>query len=420
MMCGTLKRMATALGARFWKLWTTTVASSIGDGLYRVILPLLAVSYTRSPILVSLVSICLYLPWLLFALPVGAYADRLDRRRLIVIAQGLRFGALVLFAVAAALGLANLWLLYVLAVVLGTGELLFAGSASAMLPMVVEQSDLSKANSRLFAVRTLAENFIGQAGGGLLVSLAVVAAVSSTAAFYAVAAIAILLLAGRFRPQRPERTTTIRQDIAEGVRFLISHKVLRTLALVGGGLNFANTAFMSVFVLYAVGKHSAMGLPDWAYGLLLTVTAVGATVGSLLTAMAERRFGRTRVIAVVLCSPIIAQAVPAATSIVVVVAAAFIVHGAGIAIWNVIQVTLRQRIVPNELLGRVNSCITLLSWGTMPVGALVGGALAGWIGLRGMFAVTALMSTVLLLGMRVITEQNIAAEEGTAVLTNIT
>ncbi len=407
--------MATTLGARFWKLWTTTVASSVGDGLYRVILPLLAVSYTRSPVLVSLVSICLYLPWLLFALPVGAYADRLDRRQLIILAQGLRFLALILFAVAAALGLANLMLLCVLAVILGTGELLFSGSATAMLPMVVEQSQLSVANSRLFAVRTLAENFIGQAGGGLLISLALVAAVSSTAAFYAVAVIAIMLIAGRFRPQRPKRTTTIRQDIAEGVRFLVDHKVLRTLALVGGGLNFANTAFMSVFVLYAVGKHSAMGLPDWAYGLLLTVTAVGATIGSLLAPKAERRFGRTRVIAVVLCAPIIAQAVPAATAIVVVVAAAFIIHGAGIAIWNVIQVTLRQRLVPNELLGRVQSCITLLSWGTMPVGALVGGALADWIGLRGMFAITATMGAFLLLGMRVITEQNIAAEEDAAV-----
>jgi MFS family permease len=411
--------MATALGVRFWKFWTTTVASSMGDGLYRVMLPLLAVSYTRNPVLVSLVSVCLYFPWLLFALPVGAYADRLDRRQLIVLAQGVRFLALILFAVAAALGLANIVLLCGLAVILGTGELLFSGSAVAMLPMVVEQSELPRANSRLFAVRQLAESFIGQAGGGLLISLAVVAAVSTTAAFYAVAVIAILLIAGRFRPERPERATTIRQDIAEGVRFLASHKVLRTLALVGGGLNFASTAFNSVFVLYVVGKHSAMGLPDWAYGLLLTASAVGATVGSLLAAKAQRRFGRTKVIAVALCTPIIAQAVPAATAMVVLVAAAFIIYGTGIAMWNVIQVTLRQRIVPNELLGRVNSCITLLSWGTIPIGALMGGALASWIGLRGMFAVAAVISAFLLLGLRVITEKNIAAEEDAAVRTAV-
>lgn len=370
---------------------------------------MIAVSYTRSPTMVSLVSVCLYLPWLLFALPLGAYSDRLDRRKLIALAQGLRIGALALYAAAVALGMANLPLLCVLAVILGTGELLFGTSSSAMLPMVVEQDQLSTANSRIFAARQLAENFIGQSGGGLLITLGVIAAVSSTAAFYMVAMIAILLIAGRFRLQK--RTTKMRQDIVEGIRFLADHKVLRTLALIGGGLNFANTAFMSVFVLYAVGKHSAMGLPDWAYGLLLTVTAAGASIGSLLTGRAERRFGRTRVIAVVLCSPIIAQAVPAATAIVAVVAVAFIIHGAGIAMWNVIQVTLRQRIVPNDLLGRVNSCIAMLSWGTMPVGALVGGALADWIGLRGMFAVTAAMSAFLVLGMRVITERNIAMEE---------
>jgi len=405
----------SSLGGRFWKLWTTTVTSQVGDGLYRVILPLIAVSYTRSPVLVSLVSVCLYMPWLLFALPLGAYADRLDRRQLIMLAQGLRVLALALYVVAVTLGLANLALLCVLALVLGTGELLFSGSAIAMLPMVVEKSQLSMANSRIYAVRQLAENFVGQTGGGLLISLGVIVAVSSTAAFYAVAVIAVLLIAGRFRPKK--RTTALRQDIVEGIRFMASHKVLRTLALIGGGLNFANTAFM--FVLYAVGKHSAMGLPDWAYGLLLTVTALGASVGSLLTGKMERRFGRIRVIAVVLCSPVIAQAVPAATAIVAVVAVAFVIHGAGIAMWNVIQVTLRQRIVPTELLGRVNSCISMLSWGTMPVGALVGGALADWIGLRGMFAATAAMSAFLVLGMRVLTERNIAAEEDAAELSTV-
>lgn len=406
--------MATALGARFWKLWTTTITSCVGDGLYRVVLPLLAVSYTRKPLLVSLVSVCLYLPWLLFALPVGAYADRLDRRKLIMLAQGLRALALICYIVLVALGLGNLVLLCVLALVLGTGQLLFAGTASAMLPMVVDQKDLSTANSRIFAVRNLAENFVGQTGGGLLISIGVILALSSTTAFYVAAVIAVMLLPGQFTPKR--RNTTLGKDIAEGVRFLASHKVLRTLALIGGGLNFANTAFMSVFVLYAVGKHSAMGLPDWAYGLLMTATAIGASTGSLLAGRAERRFGRTRVIAVVLCAPIVSQAVPAATSVIVLVAAAFIIHGTGISMWNVIQVTLRQRMVPNELLGRVNSCIAMLSWGTMPVGAVVGGVLAGWIGLRGMFAVTAAMSAVLVLGVRVLTEENITAEEGSALV----
>src|ERR1700733_14231538 len=148
--------MGTALGARFWKLWTTTITSCVGDGLYRVSLPLIAVSYTRKPLLVSLVSVCLYLPWLLFALPVGAYSDRLDRRKLIMLAQGLRALALICYIVLVALGRGNLVLLCVLALVLGTGQLLFAGTASAMLPMVVDQKDLSTANSRIFAVRNLA------------------------------------------------------------------------------------------------------------------------------------------------------------------------------------------------------------------------------------------------------------------------
>src|SRR5437899_10233670 len=118
-----------ALGSRFWKLWTATVVSSLGDGLYRVALPLIAAAYTRDALLVSLVSVCLYLPWLLFALPAGAYADRTDRRRLVIVSQGLRFTVLILFAVAVMLKMDTFWLLCLLALLLGGGEVLFAGTA---------------------------------------------------------------------------------------------------------------------------------------------------------------------------------------------------------------------------------------------------------------------------------------------------
>lgn len=378
-------------------------------------LPLIAISYTRDPFLVSLVSVCLYLPWLLFALPAGAYADRLDRRRIVIAGQGVRFLALALFAVAVVTGVSSFWLLCVLALILGTGEMLFEQTASAMLPMVVPRDQLERANGRLFGIRQLLESFVGQAGGGLLISLATAVAVTSTSALFGVAVVALLLISGTYQPLRPAQKS-IRQDIAEGVSFLLRHRVLRMLAVMSGMMNLANTAFMAVFVLYVVGPGSPMGLPEWAYGLLLTVTAVGAIAGSLLAAGAERRFGRVPLIAAVLVSPIVAQAVPALTANVVAVAVAFIVHGAGIAMWNVVVVSLRQRIIPDELLGRVNSCYALLSWGTMPVGALLGGVLAGWVGLRAMFAIVAVLSATLLIGMRVLTERNIsAAEAATAV-----
>jgi MFS family permease len=401
---------STALGSRFWKLWSATVVSSLGDGLYRVALPLLAAAYTRDAFLVSLVSVCLYLPWLLFALPVGAYGDRKDRRKLVIVSQGVRFTVLILFAVAVVLKMDSFWLLCLLALLLGSGELLFAGTASAMMPMLVDRQLLPKANSRLFAVRQLAESFIGQAGGGLFVSIAVAAAVATTGSFYLIAMVAILLIPGRYQPKR-DKPTPIRRDIVEGVRFLMHHRVLRTLALVGGGLNLANTAFMAVFVLYVVGKGSAMNLPDWGYGLLLTVTAIGATVGSLLTAKAQRRYGRVTVLGAALATPIVAQAVPALTANVIIVGVAFVLHGTGIAMWNVIGSSLRQRSVPTELMGRVNSGIALLSWGSMPLGAIIGGVLATWLGLRGMFAITAALSLCLLLSMRVFTEREMAAAE---------
>ncbi len=178
-------------------------------------------------------------------------------------------------------------------------------------------------------------------------------------------------------------------------------------------MNLANTAVMSVFVLYVVGKGSALHLPAYAYGLLLTGTAIGATVGALLTSRAERLVGRVWLITIAVLSAVAAQAVPAATASAAAVVCVFVAHGAGISMWNVGVVSLRQRIIPQALMGRVNSSYRLLSWGAMPLGAVLGGAIAGAIGLRGMFAVAAVVSLSLLLGLRVVTQREIErAEEG--------
>lgn len=403
-----------SLGSSFWKLWTASTVSNLADGLYRVALPLMATYYTRSPFLVALVTLVAYLPWLLLSLPAGALTDRRDRRGILVGSNALRAVALTLFAIALVLDVDSYWMLCVLAVLLGVGEVFFEGTAQAALPMVVPDAQLNKANARLFAARQVGETFVGQAGGGMLFAVAVTAAVFAPAVMYGIAVVAVLMIAGNYTPRRTA-TGTMRQDIAEGVRYLVRNPLLRTLALISGGMNFANIAFHSVFVLYAVGEGSAMGLPAYAFGWLLTATAVGAVIGTLFTGAAERRLGRSKVLMLTTLAAVAAQAVPAATANVALVAASFIAHGALMTVWNVVGVTMRQRIIPEELMGRVSASARIVSWGSMPLGALMGGVLGEVVGLRGVFAICALISLSLLIGLRVVTEPAIiAAEEATA------
>ncbi|MDS1269077.1 MFS transporter [Lipingzhangella sp. LS1_29] len=400
----------SSLGRRFWQLWGSSTISNLADGMYRVSLPLIALHYTRSPTLIALVTVLATLPWLLLALHAGAIADRLDRRRIMVSANGLRLAALATFATSVALGIDSLWLLLVLALIVGTGEVFFDGTAQSILPMLVERDQLGRANGRLFAARETMESFAGQALGGVLVAVTVVAAVATPAALYGVSALILLLLAGHYRPHRGP-ATTLRSDIAAGIAYLWRHRVLRTLAVMTGVMNLGSSAFMAVFVLYAVGPESAMGLPEYAYGWLLMGTAAGSVLGALVTERLQAWLGRAQLLAATVVVSALAKALPAATANLLLVAAGFISFGVGLMMWNVVAVSLRQRIIPAELLGRVNSCYRLVAWGTLPLGALLGGLLAELLGLRGLFLASAASSLALLVCFATLTERALTAAE---------
>jgi MFS family permease len=187
------------------------------------------------------------------------------------------------------------------------------------------------------------------------------------------------------------------------------------LAVMVGVQNFAGNAMWAVLVLYAVGPDSAMGLTDPGFGLLLTASAAGSLVGSLVAEPLERHLGRARALVLTIVTTAVYIAVPAFTADVRVVSAFFLAGGLTIAVWNVITVSLRQRITPDRLLGRLNSAYRLVAWGTMPLGAAAGGLLAEWIGLRAMFAVMGALVLVLLAGMVAVTDERMAAAERDAV-----
>ena len=402
------------LGLPFWRLWSASALSNLADGLVKIALPLVAVTVTDSPVLVAGVALAVTLPWLLFALPAGALADRVDRRIAMLTANAARAAAVAVLAVAVVLGLessgAAIWALYLVALLLGTAETVYDTCAQSILPQVVPRDRLSRANGRLIAAELTANEFVGPPLGGLLVAAGVALAFATPAALWAAAVGALLLLRGGFSVPRRE-PSTLRADVAEGLRYLWRHRLLRTLAAMTGLFNFATNATFAVFVLYAVGPHSAMRLTEVTYGLLFATIAAGSLVGAILADPIIRRLGRSRSLALGILGGVGTVGVAAVTTSPLVIAAAFLVGGVGNAVWNVVAVSLRQRITPDRILGRINSSYRLVAWGTRPLGAAAGGLLGQLLGLRAVFGVAAALILATLLGMAQVTDAAIRAAE---------
>jgi MFS family permease len=391
-------------------MWTAASLSSLADGILKVALPLVAVGFTRSPTLIAGLAFAFTLPWLLFALPVGALADRLDRRRLMLGANLVRAALLAALMLTVLLDAGSIWALYAIALCIGTAETVYDTSAQSIVPQVVRRDQLPRANGRLYAAELTTNEFAGPPLAGFLAAAGIVIALVVPTALWIVAVAALLFVRGSFRVERAQRTT-LRSDIAEGLRFLWRHRILRTFTVMVGLFNFTSGATLAIFVLYAVGPASAMGLSEQAYGWLLATFAGGSLAGSFAAEWIERILGRSHTLALGFLAGALSVGVPALTTNPFLIGAAFLAGGAGIIISNIVMVSLRQQITRNRLLGRVNSAHRLVAWGTKPLGAAAGGLLAQLLGLRAVFAVMGLLALAVLAGMTVVTDGAMAAAE---------
>jgi MFS family permease len=391
------------MGGIFWRLWTAAGLSSLADGVLKVALPLVAVQYTRSPALIAGLAFAFTLPWLLWALPAGALVDRLDRRRAMLAANLVRGGLLGGAVLLTVSGWGSIWVLYAVAFGAGSAETVYDTAAQSIVPQVVGRERLARANGRMFAAEQTANEFAGPPLGGALAAAGAAVALAAPVALWGVALAVLLLVRGSYRVPRGPRTT-LRADIAEGLRFLLHHRVLRTFSAMVGTFNFAAGATFSVVVLYAVGPGSAMGLSAPAFGLLMATTAAGSLAGSFLAEPLERRLGRVRTLWVSWPLGGLPVGVLAVTANPYVAGAAFFTGGAGILVSNVVMVSLRQQLTPDRLLGRLNSSHRLVAWGTKSLGALAGGGLAQAFGLRPVFAVMGVLAFAVVAGLFVVTE----------------
>ncbi|MEV4360925.1 MFS transporter [Nonomuraea sp. NPDC049625] len=386
------------LSAGYWRLWWATGVNSVGDGAFAAAVPLLAVTVTRDPRLVSIVSAATYLPWLLLSLPAGALVDRHDRVALMWRAQAIQALIAAVIAVLAAFGQIGIPVLAIIAFGLGACTVVFANAAEAVLPDIVDESLLHKANGHQQVITTVGLQFAGPPAGSLLFAVAVALPFSVDAASFALSA-ALLATLPRRRRERIEHPP-MRTAIADGLRWLARHRLLRTLAILLGVNTFCFQLGNVSLVLLAT---QTLRLDTPGYGLLLAGAAIGSLLGGLVSARLVQRMGELSALLAALITNVVIFVGIGLSPNVIVLGALLAVNGFVITLWSIVTVSLRQRIVPSEMLGRVNSVYRMLGWGLIPLGALAGGLVAHAFGLRAPYPVAgALRGVALLVAMPVL------------------
>lgn len=402
--------VSASLGPNYRKLWSSAAVSNLADGIFGVALPLIAVSLTSSPALVAGVTIAGRLPWLVFVLFAGALADRLDRRLTMRNVQLLRVFVLGLMVGMALTGTLSLPALYVAAFVLGIAETLFDTAAQSIMPNIVGRDLLSRANGRLYAVELTMNAFVGPPLGGLLVAVSVPLALGGSTLGYALAALGLALMVGAFKPTPSGPRRSMTGEIREGFDFLWHSRVLRSMATMVAISNAGNSAVIAIFVLFAVAP-GPMGLSEFGFGLIITAMAIGGIIGTLIEERVERRLGRSTVMFLTVGVAGLAYLVPVVTAEPLVVAGAMLAQGVTFMMWNIVTVSLRQRMTPDHLLGRVNATYRLFAWGAMPVGALLGGFVAEALGLRAVFVIAAVATLSMVWFRRYLTDDALDTAE---------
>jgi MFS family permease len=389
--------VAEPLGRQFAKLWTASTTSALGSGLATIAAPLYVAAHTSSPLIVSATSGAAWLPWLLFALPGGVLVDRVDRRRLMVAIDWVRVGAMAVLATALLAGWAGIVLLDVVLFVINTGEVVFRSASQAMIPAVVPRDRLERANGWLVGGTTLMQQMIAGPLGGFLFVVSACVPFFVNAGTYAASAVLVGLVAGTYRATaRAESVRTsgrVRGELAEGFRWLMGQRVLRTMTMLIGLLNLTLTAANAVLVLLVKER---LHLGAVGYGTLFTCEAAGAIAGSV---WGDRLIGRvtaTWTIRIGLLVEAGFHLTLATSRSAYFVGFVMFLFGVHAALWTIVGSSLRQRLTPPEMLGRVASTGLFISAGGNCAGALLGGLVAArfgitapyWVG----FVVAALVS----------------------------
>ena len=385
--------MSKKLGSSYWRLWTATAISNLGDGISGVAYPWVASAVTRSPLLIAAAGFASRLPWLIFTLHAGVITDRFDRRKLIVAMDAIRgvltliVGAIVLLNkdslpslndLSSVTDLETNWPLYITLVItaflFGLAEVLRDNSAQTLMPSVVEAENLEKANGRMWSAESLTHSFIGPPLGSLLIGVAIYLPFFVDAGTFFVAVALIASISGSFKPiqEKPREKINFKSEIKEGFRWLWSHDLLRPMAIILGALNLLGTMVAATFILYT---QEVLNTSVFVFAVLGTAGAVGGIAGGLIAPKISVKIGSGPSLWLSLVMGPIGAVIIGTTSAWQVVWVVLLFQSFFSILWNTITVSLRQSIIPSNLLGRVNSVYRFFGWGSIPIGMFLGGGL---------------------------------------------
>jgi MFS family permease len=367
----------------FRRLWIGETVSQFGTFISQLALPLVAILVLHaSTFEVGLLATLEMLAFLIVGLPVGAWVDRMRFRWVLIVNDVIRALALGSIPLAQLLGVLTIGQLYVVALVTGISTVFFDVAYQSYLPQLVDREALVEGNSKLQASESVAQ-IAGPGIGGLLIQW--------LSAPYAVLIDALSFLwsaswvaAIRSRPPKPERKPDrhLGREILEGLRFVFGNRFLRAIAACTGSANlFGQIAFPVYYILLARELHLSAGV----IGLFTSIAAVGGLLGSLVASRVATRLGQgpTIWISALLCAPpMFVTPFVHRNWTLVLLAAAQLFLWVAMVVYNITQVSFRQGLCPPELLGRMNATMRFLVWGTIPIGAFLGGVLGSAIGVR--------------------------------------
>ncbi|MEO5974983.1 MAG: MFS transporter [Ilumatobacteraceae bacterium] len=383
--------MTNKLPNSFRLQFAASTISNVGDGMVAAAAPLLTLSLTSDPRLIAGVSFASFLPWLLLSLPAGVYIDRFNRKTLMVTVNLMRAALFGVIAICAATGSLSIWWFMLILVGVGACEVIFDMSGQAFLPQIVPEQLLEKANGRLSSAESVANNFVGLPLGAWAFVVAVGVPFGINAAALAIAAGLVARI--RVPPQMPSTSTSLRepsfmQDLRQGISWLMAHPFLRTLAIMLGVVNMTSMFGASIFVKYSA---DILGVTGRGYGVLLSVFAVGSIIGGVIGHRLAEKLGTGPTIILTFAIFSAYGLVPMLFPYVWSVALAMTFSAIAGTTWNIVTVSLRQRTIPPELFGRVNSVYRFVGTGSIALGALAGGQIAYRYGIKAPFLASAIV-----------------------------
>ncbi len=387
------------MGPAFNRLWAGSIISNLADGVLIAAAPLLAITLTDSTVLISIIGAMVMLPWLLFAIPIGAMVDRVDRRFILASSNAIRSGVIGVLALGVATGHVTIYWLIASAFVIGVCEVATDTTTQSLIPQILDKEHYEKGNSRLQISETVIQGFIGSPLSGFLYALAMWLPFFFNSIGYAVATVLALSIPIQYlQDVRIENSKQIKshffQDIKFGIAYLYNHKVLRRLVLTTATIGVCYSMGTATMVLFIIKE---LELAPRYFGVILVIQGIGAVLGAIIAPKASKRFGRSIMMTMgISLSSVVLLLQGFSPNIYVFVALATL-GGFAIAQWNILLMATYQTIIPNELYGRIHGTRRTLVWGLMPIGSIIGGVLAHY-SLRLPMYVGGVIATIIALG----------------------